>query len=292
MAQARSRRGGNRLHNGRRRPQTTIADRPKDRQYDSVVTVSGAIADVARIGRQGANAFASAFGTPGATAVYMEDGTAVVFEHDSVDWRERFGPMLAGNPERIEVTGVARKPSRSLHNVFGVSTVIDAPRQVRFLQTDRHGEFNKGIDTVVSADPLGLVMEDYLSVKVPSTGYCIRCRKSVYRENLVRVYIDRHEGGIWDEQDIPGWANYHYTNATRGTCSECGATVVRFGTLDSETVRVVDKLARYVQPVTRVKLERPKAEVPEGALPHPAGYCMVCRAPRSTYTERVNQIAG
>lgn len=270
------RRGGNRA-GGRRRPQTTLQDRPQVR-IEGVEVLAGNVADVRDdAGMQARNAFAAAFGSSKATAIYL-DRTAVVFDHGTRLW-EQIARVVRARPASIEAKGWVTP--RSQYNAVGVDLVMENPSSyLRFPKMNLEGNHDDTVDVLVVE---GKVFESHRMTEVPTTGYCVVCRDRVYRRDLSTIYIDRYNGGMW-EAKFPGWSvNNYYTNATRGTCERCGMeNVVRFGTQEVESVRVADLRAGYVRPVTRVKIERPERVIPEGALPIPFAYCVKC----STMVER------
>ena len=262
------RRGGGRTHVAKRRgrSQKTVVQNPGRRFGFTPQLFSGSITDVRPVGQRGANAFAAAFDDVMATAVFVDNRTAVVFTGD------RLSSVLAGRPRHIEVTAPVAPARKSGYEVFGVDGVIENPTQVRFQRIGLDGRHDDGTDVVMANE---LVFERPRMTEVPTTGYCMVCRDRVYRADLVRVYVDRYGDGMWDEDEVFK-SSGPYANATRGTCQSCGMDkVVRLGTHLTESVRVNDHAAGYVRP--KPKVAAPRAGTPEGAVPNPAAFCMKCR---------------
>lgn len=269
------RKGGNR-RNIRRNNQgsASVTQKPRPQVPSGVQRVSGSVTNIMETAQREGNVFASALKGSSETVVYVDNRTAVVFGHDQDAWIY-LATVLAGHPGNIEVRGRMQRASSSRHDVFGVDIVIERPLDVRFQRFSLEGQADEGVDTVISLGEVSWGFQEHRTVEVPSTGYCIRCKASVYRRDLQRVYIDRYGDGMWDEETyFESWKT-PYANATRGICPACDATVVRFGTQETQIVRVNDLAMGFVRPVRKVAL--PKAVTPEGAIPNPAGYCFKCK---------------
>ena len=268
VSAARSRRGN-------RRGRTAVASRKDGRQplaKSGPQVLDGRITDIRPAAERGQNAFASAFSGLSATAVVF-DRTAVVFSSAGTPDYDILVDVLAGSPQTARVRGYSKLARQSMYDVGGVDVVIEDPDNVIFENINTRGEHTDWVNVLMLDDRS--LTETQRLMEVPTTGYCVRCRDRVYRTDLVRVYIDRYGDGMWDECEIFS-AREPYANATRGTCTRCGLDrVVRFGTDETEMVRVSDHAHGYVLPKPRV--ERPRAETPAGAIPNPQAHCVVCR---------------
>ena len=262
---------------GRRRNRggAAVASRKSGRQPvvpSEPLVLGGTITDIRPAAERGQNVFATAFSGLSATAVVI-DRTAVVFSSAGTPDYDVLVGVLAGRPQTARVRGYAKPARQSMYDTYGVDTVIEDPDNALFENVDTSGQHVDGINVLMLDDRT--LTETHRLMEVPTTGYCVRCHDRVYRTDLVRVYVDRYGDGMWDESDLYQ-SSGPYANATRGTCTRCGLDrVVRFGTDETEMVRVIDHAHGYVLP--RPRVERPRAETPVGAVPNPQAHCVVCR---------------
>ena len=262
---------------------------PNRARRPNASTDSGSVIEVSPAGE---NALERAFRLAGKTedtgaSVVIAGQAAILVEHSAPVYRQLSNVLGSAAISAVQATGLAASQKLGLYDLAAIdATGFYSEWQVlTFENIDLAGQYQQYANVVVT--PLG-VRQTTRKMEVPTPGYCLRCRRGVYRTSVELVYVPRYAHTFVPGDLEPGndrflrAAEYkrdfyegdpEYAAATLGNCTICGGRTVSFGAALTRVVESSDYVAGVVAPTPKpVPAPRPA----KSRMLHATGYCMNC----------------
>ena len=214
--------------------------------------------------------------------VIATGAVGVVISHDTPVYQAISGIFSSGLwPQALFVSGRTSRIDQLPYDFAAtdIAQCIMNPRSLTLEHIGLDGEYSEYTDVVVSGETVREVARE---IEVEAPGYCLNCKKRVYRNDVELVYVPRegyyHSGHDTyvrpgEMRDLDG--DPYYIPATIGACQECDGRTLTFGAETTRMVKSSDYEDFYVAPLPApVPADKPE----RSNMVYSVGYCMGCKA--------------